>query len=619
PAALTQAIHGLGGVGKTGLAVEYAYRHGPEYSLVWWLRSEEPVALAADYAALARELDLKEKDHPDQGVVAAAVRRWLGQHEGWLLIFDNAPAPREVAGYLPGQVLGRVLITSRNPEWGSLAAALQVPVLPPDKAVDFLLRRTGGTDRDAAARVAEALGRLPLALEQAGAYISETKMPFAKYLKLFQTRREELWGEEKTPLDYEHTVATTWSLALERIKQEAPGAGELLNVCAYLAPDDMPLALFREAKENLPGSFKAIVADDLAWNRAVAALRRYSLLEVGDEALTMHRLVQQVVQDRLTGEDRKKWAGVAVRLVNRAFPYDSDEVDNWPVCARLLPHALAAAGHAQDLQAAPAAAGRLFNQAGLYLRDRAEFSQARQAYERALAIDEAAYGPNHPEVAIDVNNLGSVLQDLGDLAGAKAHFERALAIDEAAYGPNHPAVARDVNNLGSVLKDLGDLAGAKAHFERALAIAEAAYGPNHPTVATDVNNLGGVLKELGDLAGAKAHFERALTIDEAAYGPHHPQVAAGVNNLGGVLKALGDPAGAKAHFERALTIDEAAYGPDHPAVARDVNNLGGVLKDLGDPAGARACYERAFAICKHFLGEDHPDTRLVRGNLESLG
>ena len=169
PAALTQAIHGLGGVGKTQLAVEYAYRHGPEYSLVWWLRSEEPAALAADYAALARELNLKEKDDPNQWVVTAAVRRWLGQHGGWLLIFDNAPEPGEVAGYLPGEVLGHVLITSRNPNWGSLAAALKVPVLPREEAVDFLLHRTGQTDRQAAAQVAAALGYLPLALEQAGA------------------------------------------------------------------------------------------------------------------------------------------------------------------------------------------------------------------------------------------------------------------------------------------------------------------------------------------------------------------------------------------------------------------------------------------------------------------
>ena len=400
----------------------------------------------------------------------------------------------------------------------------------------------------------------------------------AGYLKLFQTRREELWGEEKHPLYYEHTVATTWSLALERVNQEAPGAGELLKVCAYLAPDDMPLALFREAKVNLPGSFKATVADDLAWNRAVAALRRYSLLEVGEEALSVHRLVQQVVQDRLTGEDRKKWAGVAVRLVNAAFPGEvQSRVENWSICARLLPHALAAAGHGETLNAAPAAAGRLFNQTGMYLMTRAEFAEAKKAVGRALAIAETAYGPNHPTVAIRVNNLGGVLRDLGDLAGAKAHFERALAIGEATLGPNHPKVAIRVNNLGLVLKDLGELAGAKACFERSLAIDEAAYGPNHPKVAIRVNNLGSVLQDLGDLAAAKAHFERALT------------------------------------------IDEAAYGPDHPTVARDTNNLGSVLKDLGDLAGARACYERAFAIFKHFLGDDHPHTQLVRRNLKSLG
>jgi len=624
PAALTQAIHGLGGVGKTQLAVEYAYRHADDYDLVWWVRAEEPAALAADYAALARPLDLPERDEPDQRLVVQAVRRWLGQHDGWLLVFDNARRPEDLRPYLPPGGAGHVLLTSRNPHWRALASPLTVKVMERAESVAFLLKRTGQTDEAAAGQLAEALGDLPLALAQAGAYISQTGTTFPTYLDLFQTRRTELWEKERPPLDYPATVATTWDLAFQQIQRASPTGADLLNLCAFLAPDDIPQDLLREGAQHLPRPLAEAVADPLKFDEAVAALLQYSLMERTGDALSVHRMVQAVARDRLPeeahrrfdGAHRRAWAEAAVRLVNDAFPFESDDVRTWLQCARLLPHALAAAGHAEALHVAPEATGRLLNQAGTYLWGRAEFAEAKAAYERALAIWEKQLGLEHPNVASAVNNLGMVLQDLGDLAGARAHCERALAIDEAALGSHHPEVARDVNNLGSVLQDLGDLTGARAHYERALAIDEAAFGPHHPNVARDVNNLGMVLQDLGDLAGARAACERALAIDEAAFGPHHPEVARDVNNLGSVLQALGDLAGARAHYERALAICEKVLGPEHSDVASAVNNLGMVLQDLGDLAGARAAYERALAIDEAAFGPHHPD---VARNLWNLG
>jgi tetratricopeptide (TPR) repeat protein len=511
-----------------------------------------------------------------------------------------------------------VLVTSRYPAWRGLASPLTVQVLERAESVGFLLKRTGQSDEAAAAKLAEALGGLPLALEQAGAYVEATRATFADYLELFQSRRTELWEDEHPPLDYPDTVATTWSLAMERVREKSPAGADLLNLCAFLGPDDIPQRLLSQGEEHFPQPLSATVTDPLTMNKAVTALLNYSLMERTGDTLSVHRLVQAVARDRLPEKARSTWAEAAVRLVNGAFPFESDDVRTWPQCARLLPHALAAAGHAEALEVASEATGRLLNQAGLYLRGRAEFAEAKAAFQRALVIGEATLGPDHPKIAIRVNNLGGVLKDLGDLAGARAHYERALAIDEAAFGPDHPNVATDVNNLGLVLKDLGDLAGARQAYQRALAIGEATLGPDHPKIAIRVNNLGLVLKDLGDLAGARQAFQRALAIDEAAFGPHHPKIAIGVNNLGLVLKDLGDLAGARAHYERALAIDEAAYGLDHPNVARDVNNLGGVLQDLGDPDGARAHYERALQICRESLGEDHPHTVTVRSNLDSL-
>jgi tetratricopeptide (TPR) repeat protein len=537
---------GLGGKGKTALAVEYVYRNHPYYDLVWWLKSEEAVTLAADYASLTEPLGLPEKDAPDQEAQVRAVRNCLGRLDKWLLIFDNATGPEILKDFLPQGGGGRVLITSLNPAWRGLARTMEVEVLPRVEAVAFLLQRTGQEDEAAAAALAEELGCLPLALEQAGAYMELPGRSLARYLELFRSRRRELWGREVPPSDYEKTVATTWELAMDEVRKESTAAADLLNLLAFLSPDDIPLELLRQGGELLPEPLAGAVADDLAWDDALAALQRYSLVDVRSAAdsLSVHRLVQAVVRDRLHQGSREMWAKVAVDLLYPGFPEDMPvNVKSWPLFARLLPHALAALERAGELNLVVAEVGRLWNQAGLYLQTRAEFDQARSCIQKALRVTETAYGPDHSNVATVVNNLGTVLEDLGDLAGAKKCFEQALRIDEAAYGTDHPEVARDVNNLGGVLKALGDLVGAKECCERAMGIDEAAFGPNHPKVAIRVNNLGSVLQDQGNLAGAKECYERALGIDEAAYGPDHPKVAIDVNNLGSVLQNQGDLVG----------------------------------------------------------------------------
>jgi len=413
-------------------------------------------------------------------------------------------------------------------------------------------------------------------------------------------------------------VATTWELSFQQVQQASPAGADLLNLCAFLAPDDIPRDLLSEGVEHLPQPLAKALVDPLAFDEAVAALRRYSLIEVGGDALSVHRLVQAVAHDLLAEKAHRTWAEATVCLVNSAFPLDSDDVRTWPACARLLPHALAAAGHSETLEVASEATGRLLNQTGLYLRGRAEFAEAKAAYERALAICEAVFGPDHPNVATVINNLGQVLGDLGDLEGAREAHERALDIREQKLGENHPDTATSLNDLGNLFQNQGNYAEAQIYLKRALAIYEQVFGEQHPWVATAVNNLGSLLRALGDLAGARAAHERALAIDEAAFGPEHPAVARDVNNLGTVLRDLGDLAGARAALERALAIDGAIFGPDHPNVALDLWNLGTVLQRQGEIQSAREAYGRALATFERFLGPDHQYTRGVRQYLDSL-
>ncbi|MEK6302606.1 MAG: FxSxx-COOH system tetratricopeptide repeat protein [Acidobacteriota bacterium] len=571
-----QAIHGLGGVGKTQLAVEYAYRNGADYDVVWWVRSEDPSTLASDYAGLAAEVGLPESQATEQPVIVEAVKRWLRGNGNWLMIFDNAEDVKSVRDFIPPGHAGHIIITSRNPNWRNVAKPLHVEELPLDKAIEFLVKRTGDQDKESTKTLAEALGCLPLALEQAGAYIDASGGAMRHYLDLFETRQGELFEHAEASTDYPHTVATTWSISFGKVEEKDAAAADLLRLLAFFAPDDIPIWVLRDGAEQMPGALAAIAADGVRLDKAVMALRKYSLIEVENDAISIHRLVQAVIRLAMDDEALRQWTQVAVEVVNAAFPLGSQDVRTWPVCSALQPHASVILSYAEEVQLSSRETSRLLNQVGVFLNGRAEYAQAKSMIERSLAIDEAALGPANPEIAIRLSNLGLVLQLQGDIEGAKALFERALTIGEATFGSKHPHVATLANNLGNVLRLQGDLAGAKALYERALAIGEATLGPNHPSVAIRLSNLGGVLKSQGDLDGAKELYERALAIDEATLGPNHPEFAT------------------------------------------DLNNLALVLESQGDIAGAKALYERSLRTLRYSLGEDHPNTRTIQANLTLL-
>ena len=394
---------------------------------------------------------------------------------------------------------------------------------------------------------------------------------------------EEGHGKELRAEGYDSkvTVAATWEPSIEKISEDCPAAAALLNLSAFLAPDGIPLDVIRDQAEHLPEPLAEAVQNQIELDAAVAALKRYSLAERKDDDLFLHRLVQAVTRDRLSNSDTQIWVAAAVNVVNGALPsfeHDTVDVGLWPLYERLLPHGLAAAGHGEAREAVPEASVRLFGQMGFYRLQRGDFALAKLLFERALAICEKKFGPDHPMVAINANNLGSVFMKMGELEPAKGHFERALAIDEKEFGPDHPKMAIRLNNLGGVLLNMDEFETAMEYFERALAIVEKDLGPDHPRVATCVNNLGSILQNMGEIEAAREHFERALAIDEKEFGPDHPKVAICVNNLGNVLYKMGEIEAAREHFERALAISIATVGADHPDTQLTRRNLEGLDK-----------------------------------------
>jgi hypothetical protein len=344
------ALCGLGGTGKTSVAVEYAHKHLDEVGLAWQFAAENTNVLAAEFSELAAQLGVQDVVGTLDPV--ASVHNVLAAFPaGWLLVFDNAPDPASVERFLPPAGPGRILITSQNPSWPH-GQPLPVPVLETEVAAGFLVTRTSDPDQQAARELAGELDGLPLALEQAAAYILATGGTLARYLALFKERRADMLSRGE-PTGYSGTVATTWSLAFARLEQSAPSAVGLLRLLAFCAPEAVPLSLLLVPRPGLVDQLGAEVApilvplleDELAAADAVAALRRYSLVAPAADGLVLvHRLVQAVTADQMCGALAEAWRQATAALIVAAVPENTEQPERWPACAVLLPHVQAAAG-----------------------------------------------------------------------------------------------------------------------------------------------------------------------------------------------------------------------------------------------------------------------------------
>jgi tetratricopeptide (TPR) repeat protein len=614
------ALRGLGGVGKSQLALEYAHREreSARYRFAGWVRADSAVTIAEDLAALGPLLGLTGQG--TMGERAAQVVAVLGSQRDWLVVFDNAHEPGDLQGWLPGGA-GHVLITSRDRIWSGTAAQIDLDTFTRPESVAFICHRSGCQDEAAARELAEIVQDLPLALAQAAAYIDARSMTTAGYLGLYKdpALAVRLRDVGLDSAEYPASVATTWLINFAQLSQECPGAVELLRLCAFLDPDDIDLDLLTTGKEHAGEVLGRVLGDPLDRAEAAGSLAAASLASVPASGhLRVHRLVQAVTRDQLNDDQAAAWAAQALTLVTEIFPADPEDHRSWPVCARVAPHVEAVTGHAASLPGLARQVASLLGRLGIYLRVSAQLPAARAAFVRALAIEEAVYGPDHPRVARALTKLGEVQWGMGKLSDARATQQHALAIIEAACAPDNPEVAVVLSNLGIVQRDLGELFDARATLVRALATAEAAYGADHPQVARALGDLGSVQEHMGQMAEARTSLQRALAIFQAAYGFDHPDIATALGSLGIIQEQMGELADARATLQRALAIFQAAYGPDHPQIATTLGGLGVVQQEMWDLADARASHRRALAVAQAAYGPDHPAVAVALTNLGSV-
>jgi len=611
-AALTQAISGLGGIGKTQLATEYCYRYKKDYNVVWWIRSEEKTTLSNDYAALALRLNLPQHENPDQAVVIAAVKDWLNSNKGWLLIFDNAKDPGDIRPFILQEHTGHIVITSRKREWGEIAQDYPLTDFERDESINYLLKRTGSNDHSAANDLAEELCDFPLALAQAAGYINSAKTTIAGYSNLFKEHKAELLNRRGLDSDYPLTVATTWSLSLVQAKKLTPLAEDLLKLMAFFAPDNIPRYLLREGLEHMKS------ANNLAFEDAIAALQTNSLIEAVSDFLSIHWLVQFVTLEQMDITEKKEFIQTIVQLMHNTFSSLSappSDVRSWKKCTTLLPHAVVIISFAEKTGKISAKLGSLMNWCGMYYYGRANYKDAEPLYRRALNIYEEELGANHPDVANSLNNLAALLQYQGKYADAELMLRRALKIIEEQLGTDHPIVANSLNSLAVLLQYQGKYADAEPLSRRALKIREEQLCTDHPDIANSLHNLAGLLQDQGRYDDAELLYNRALKISEERLGADHPDVATSLNNLAGLFQAQGKYANAETLFRRALKINEEQLGANHPDVANNLNNLALLLHNQGKYAEAEPLFRRALKINEEQLGVDHP---AVASNLNNL-
>jgi tetratricopeptide (TPR) repeat protein len=608
-----QALTGLGGIGKTQTAIAYIYEHWRDYARVFWVTADTVESLDDGLAAMAEELGLIPVSPSTKAQALRMIHDWLAVESDWLLVLDNADDIETLAAHFPRHHAGRLILTSRARSTVKWASPIPLRKFGPEDGALLLLRRAGILDMnqelaetgEEAAREARALSEeldgLPLAIDQAGAYLAETGIDVADYRARYRQEGLTLL-DSAAAVEAEHaSVSVTFTLAVRQMCERTlygAAAVEMVRLGAFLVPEEMPEAVF--AAYPFP--------DSPPREEVYAAAGRFSLVSrnAANRTFTMHRLVQIVVRDGMDEAEKRLWRGRAVEAVSRATP--DFEYEDWALCDQLLPQWRACIETIRQDGIETESSAYLLYQAARYLRARALYAEAESCIRDALAIAERLFGPVHAVVADYADELACLCRTLDRRDEAERLHARAVDILERVLGPDHVLLASKLHNWGVFYIHAEQYPAAEAQFLRALAIHEKQEKPDEFLVATALTQLAGVYRMERDFGRAETCCRRALETYERILEPGHVEIATACNNLALLYLTMGRCADADRLYARALAINEQARGKDHPETAHVLWGLARVRWRQDRPFEADALFRRALAIDTRQLGPSNSRT-----------
>jgi tetratricopeptide (TPR) repeat protein len=625
--AAIQALAGLGGIGKTATAIEYAHRHQEKYpnEHIFWIIADNNSNVVNSFNNIAKKLGFPLDEKQDE--IIAKVKDWLEGCSNWLLIFDNLEDLIALTGYLPASAKGKVLITTQLANTRPFAR-IEIEKFSDADSVEFLFNCaeiTAPTDEDkkSALQLARELDGLPLALEQAAAYIAENQLSIQEYLECYQEGRSALLAQPSHSSTHD-TVTVTFKLSFDKLKETDPVAADLLQFMAFLAPDAIPEEIFKfiweHLIENLPASQRA-AASSLSWIKVYSAATRYSLIkrDATSKSFSIHRLVQLVIREMLAEDEQRQWLeSVVTVLAAIASSQDLTKIENWPLCARLVPHQQMLFQHIQQYQLFNEASGAMLNQAGYYLQAQGQYQQAEPLMKEALEIRKQVLGTLHPAYATSLNNLAALYQSQGRYEQAEPLYLEDLKITKQVLGTNHPDYAKSLNNLALLYQSQGRYEQAEPLFQQALEIRKQVLGTNHPSYATSLNNLALLYESQGRYEQAEPLYQQALEIRKQLRDTNHPDYANSLNNLAGLYQSQGRYEQAEPLYQQALEIKKQVLGTNHPDYAKSLGNLARLYKSQGRYEQAEPLLKEVSEVFKQVQGTNHPDYATSLNNLAGL-
>jgi tetratricopeptide (TPR) repeat protein/CO dehydrogenase nickel-insertion accessory protein CooC1 len=611
---VAQALYGLGGVGKTQLALEYAHRFMADYNLVWWVPSERAEEISLALAQLARKMELSVSDNVAEAAEAALeeLRRDTTPH--WLLVFDNADDPKQLEPYLPTGA-GHVLITSRNQAWTHSAEPLEVDVFTREESVNHLLRHIPELDLDDARQVADALGHLPLAVEQASAWLEQTGMPARTYVAELATQSSKILGLNQ-PSDYPMPVVATWNLSFERLKERSPAAVRLLQLCAFFSPGPISMDLLYSDEMNaslLP--FDATLTEKLMLGRVIRDISRFALIKVdqGSNSLQMHRLVQAVIRSQMSDQEQLDARHEVHKILVGARPRqgETDDPSNWSTYDIIWPHL----GPSRAEECDDARTRQLLLDWVRYQYRCGEFETCLTLARRLETGWTSLLGSDDQQTLYLQFNIANVLRSQGRLSEARELDEYVLERQREVLGPHHPYTLMTAGGLGADLCALGDFEEALDYYKDAYESFKDQFGEDYPRTLAAAHNLACSMRLVGNYTEARTLNAETLDRQRQVLGDDHPNTLLSAASLAHDMREMGRFRDSVDLLRTTWERYCAVLNEEMPETLRAAVSLAVSLRKAGEQSEAMNLAQDAFDRYKRRYGSDSPDTQSCALNL----